>query len=51
MFQQRALQQRRVLQQHVLMLLLLLQALQQDVEAVVHRKPSDRVIGGAGLCE
>ena len=45
------MQQHRVLQQHVLLLLLLLRALQQHVEAVVHRKPPDRVVGGAGLCE
>ena len=42
-------QQHRVLQQHVLLLfLLLLQALQQHEEVVVHRKPCDRVVGGAG---
>ena len=41
-----------VLQQHVLLLLLLLlRALQQHEEVVAHRKPSDRVVGGAGLCE
>ena len=39
----------RVLQKHVL-LLLLLRALQQH-EVVVHRKPSDRVVGGAKMCE
>ena len=44
------MQQHRVLQQHVLLLLLLLlRALQQHVESVVHRKPSDRVVGDAGL--
>ena len=47
-----SVQQHRVLQQHVLLLLLLLlRALQQHEEVVVHRKPSDRVIGGAELCE
>ena len=40
-------QQHRVLQQHVL----LLRALQQHEEVVAHRKLSDRVVGGAGLCE
>ena len=42
-----------MLQQHdvLLLLLLLLRALQQHEEVVVHRKPSDRVVGGAGLCE
>ena len=35
----------------LLLLLLLLRALQQHVEVVVHRKPSDRVVGGAELCE
>ena len=53
--QQRVLQlHRRVLQQHVLLLLLLLlllRALQQHEEVVVHRKPSDRVVGGSELCE
>ena len=53
--QQRVLQlHRRVLQQHVLLLLLLLlllRALQQHEEVVVHRKPSDRVVGGAELHE
>ena len=45
-------QQHRVLQQHVLLLfLLLLRALQQHEEVVAHRKPSDRVVGGAELCE
>ena len=45
-------QQHRVLQQHVLLLfLLLLRALQQHEEVVAHRMPSDRVVGGAGLCE
>ena len=38
------------LQQHVLLLLPLLRALQQHVEVVVHMKPSDRVVG-AELCE
>ena len=50
MFQQRdtgVLQQHRVLQQHVPLLLLLLRALQQQEEVVVDMKPSDRVIGGA----
>ena len=43
-------QQHRVLQQHVLLLvLLLLRALHQHEEVVAHRKPSDRVVGGAGL--
>ena len=38
----------RVLQPHVhRLLLLLLRALQQHEEVVVHRKPSDRVVGGA----
>ena len=42
----------RVLQQHVhRLLLLLLRALQQHEEVVVHRKPSDGVVGGSGLCE
>ena len=46
-----SVQQHRVLQQHVLLLLLLLlRALQQHEEVVVHRKPSDRVVGGAELC-
>ena len=46
------MQQHRVLQRHVLLLLLLLlRALQQHEEVVVHRKPSDRVVGGAELCE
>ena len=49
MLQQRGLQQHRVSRQHVL-LLLLLRALQQH-EVVVHRKPSDRVFGGAELRE
>ena len=42
-----------MLQQHVLLLLLLLllRALQQHDEVVAHRKPSGRVVGGAGLCE
>ena len=41
-----------MLQQHVLLLLLLLlRALQQHEEVVVHRKPSDRVVGGSELCE
>ena len=45
-------QQHRVLQQHMLLLfLLLLRALQQPEEVVVHRKPSDRIVGGARLCE
>ena len=45
-------QQHRVLQQHVLLLfLLLLRALQQHEEVVTHKKPSDRVVGGARLCE
>ena len=44
-------QPHRVLQQHVLLLFLLLRALQQHEEVVAHRKPSDRVVGGAGLCE
>ena len=45
-------QQHRVLQQHVLLLLLLLRASQQQhEEVVVHRKPSDRVVGGAELHE
>ena len=35
----------------LLLLLLLLRALQQHEEVVFHRKPSDRVVGGAGLCE
>ena len=40
------------MQQHVLQLfLLLLRALQQHEEVVAHRKPSDRVVGEAGLCE
>ena len=30
---------------------LLLRALQQHEEVVAHRKPFDRVIGGAELCE
>ena len=30
---------------------LLLRALQQHEEVVVHRKPSDRVVDGAELCE
>ena len=34
-----------MLQQHVLLLLLLLRALQQHEEVVVHRKPSDRIVG------
>ena len=54
MFQQRdtgVLQQHRVLQQHVPLLLLLLRALQKHEEVVVYRKSSDRVVGGAGLCE
>ena len=39
-------QQHLVLQQHVLLLfLLLLRALQQHEELVAHRKPSDRVVG------
>ena len=50
--QQRVLQQHRVLHQHVLLLfVLLLRALQQHEEVLVHRKLSDRVVGGAGLCE
>ena len=44
-----------MLRQHVLvlvlLLLLLLRALQQHEEVVVYRKPSDRVVGGAELCE
>ena len=44
------LQQHRVLQKHVLLLLLLLrQAFQQHKEVVLHRKLSDRVIGGGEL--
>ena len=35
----------------LLLLLLLLRALQHHEELVVHRKPSDRVVGGAELCE
>ena len=42
---------KRVFQQYVLLLFLLLRALQHHEEVVVHRKPSDRVVGGAGLCE
>ena len=43
--------QHRELQQHVLLLfLLLLRALQQHEEVVAHNKPSDRVVGVAGLC-
>ena len=47
------MQQHRVVQRHVLLLLLLLplQALQQHEEVVAHMKPSDRVVGGAELCE
>ena len=46
--QQRVLHQHRLLQQGVRLLLLqLLRALQQHEEVVVHRKPSDRVVGGA----
>ena len=52
---QRVLQQhRRVLQQHVLLLFVAaaaVRALQQHEEVVAHRKPSDRVVGGAELCE
>ena len=46
---QGVLWQHRMLQQHVLLLLLLLRlrALQQQDEVVVHRKPSDRVVGGS----
>ena len=45
-------QQHRVLQQYeLLLLLLLLRALQQHEEVVVHRRPSDRAVGGAELCE
>ena len=52
MLQRRVLQQHQVLQQHVLLLLLLvLRALQQHEEVVVHRKPSDRVVDGAKLCD
>ena len=55
MLQQRVFQQHRLLQQHVqyvlLLLLLMLRALQQHEEVVVHRKPSDRVVGGAELCQ
>ena len=41
------MQQHRVLQQRVLLLLLLLlRALQQHEKVVVHRKPSDRAVGG-----
>ena len=42
-----------MLQRHVLLQLplLLLQALQQHNEVVAHMKPSDRVVGGAELCE
>ena len=41
-----------MLQQHVLLLfLLLLRVLQQHEEVVAHRNPSDRVVGGEGLCE
>ena len=35
----------------LLLLLLLLRALQHHVEVVVHREPSDRMVGGAELCE
>ena len=35
----------------LLLLLLLLRALQQHKEVVVNRKPSDRVVYGAELCE
>ena len=46
------MQQHRVLQEHVLVLvLLLLGALRQCQEVVVRRKPSERVVGGAELCE
>ena len=50
--QQRVLQQHRVLRQHVLLLLLLLllRALQQHEEVVVHRNPSDQIVGGTELC-
>ena len=34
-----------------LLLLLLLVTLQQHEEVVVHREPSDRVVGGPELCE
>ena len=54
---ERVLQQR-VFQQHrgvaaalLLLLLMLLQALQQHEEVVAIMKPSDRVVGGADLCE
>ena len=35
----------------LLLLVLLLRALQQHEEVVVHRKPSDRIVSGAELCE
>ena len=35
----------------LLLLLLLLRALHQHEEVVVHRKPSNRVVGVAELCE
>ena len=35
----------------LLLLLRALQAQQQHEEVVVHTKPSDRVVGGAELCE
>ena len=45
-------QHRVLLHQHGLLLfLLLLRALQHHEEVVAHRKPSVRVVGGAGLCE
>ena len=40
-----------MLQRHVLLLLLLLLRALLQREVVVHRKPSDRVVGGAELCE
>ena len=53
--QQRVLQQRVLLQQHQVLqqhvLLLLLRALQQHEKVVVHRKPSDQIVGGEELCE
>ena len=35
----------------LLLLVLMQRALQQHEKVVVHRKPSDRVVGGAELCE
>ena len=53
MLQQRVLQRHPVLEQHVLLLLLLLllRTLQQHEEVMVRKKPSDRIVGGAELCE